>query len=485
MASQSEPIQVSELLSAALGAVGGSALGDSVLGDSAVGAAGLGVDVGGPVEINDLRRLSGGASRETWSFNALGRPLILRRDPPGRPSPVGVMRNEAQVIRACHRAGLAVPEVLLFNEGEQLGTAGIVMSAVKGETIPRRILRDDEFETARSLLCGQVAEFMAGLHSIDPHEVPGVSETDELTNYRVGYSMLSDRSAVFERAFDWLESTRLAPGRLSVVHGDLRMGNIIVDADGLGAVIDWELMHLGDPIEDLAWFCVKAWRFGSPLGAGGVGEIEYFLSVYEQASGAEVDRDRFHWWLVQKTLTWGVIAMGQAFAHLSGAVRSHELAAIGRRVAEQEWDLIELLAPQSAAGALAASPLGIEPEVVLGEADDDPGVFGRPTAREILVAVRDFLDNDVVAQTEGRLSYNIRVAAKMLAIVERQIAAVDSGFVDALVQDPDSLGQEKVAATDESAVTGLTNVADDSWDRLARSTLVKLSVANPRYVLPG
>ena len=136
-------------------------------------AAALAPVVGAPVEIADLRRLTGGASRETWSFTANGEPLILRRDPPGRPGAPGQMRREADIMRACTRAGLRAPEVLLDDDGTHFGTNGLVMRSVPGETIARRILRDDEYAAARRVLVPQLAEFLAGLHAIDPAEVPG------------------------------------------------------------------------------------------------------------------------------------------------------------------------------------------------------------------------------------------------------------------------------------------------------------------------
>ncbi len=447
MTSQSEPQTVTELLDAALTPV-----------------------LAGPARISDLTRLSGGASRETWSFRAQGRPLVLRRDPPGRPGPAGAMRNEADVIRACGRAGLSVPELILHSDSGALGTDGIVVTAVGGETIPRRILRDPDSSEARLLLTAQVAEFLAGLHALDPAQVPGVSETDDVTTYRAAYEYVEDTSPTFERTFEWLASNPRSSGRRTLVHGDLRMGNLIVDQSGLAAVIDWELMHLGDPVEDLAWFCVKAWRFGSPLAAGGVGTIDEFVGAYEAASGYRVDREVFHWWLVEKTLIWGVIAMGQAHAHLSGAVRSHELAAIGRRVAEQEWDLVELLAPDSARRALVERSELVEraapdpAERDSGERDSaerdrgGAGIYGRPTAEEILEAVRWFLTDDVIPNTTGRLSYNSRVAANMLAVVERQLAA----------RSPDE-------PTYDTGSPG--------WDALARVVLAKVQVANPQW--PG
>jgi aminoglycoside phosphotransferase (APT) family kinase protein len=157
---------------------------------------------------------------------------------------------------------------------------------------------------------------------------------------------MGDTTATFEWAFRWLAAHRPAPSPSRLVHGDYRMGNLIVAGSELAAVLDWELVHIGEVYEDLAWFCIRAWRFGAPAdrAAGGLGNVEDFLCAYEEAGGATVDRVAFHWWLVLATLRWGVICRYQAERHLSGQTRSVELAAIGRRVCETEWDLLTLLA---------------------------------------------------------------------------------------------------------------------------------------------
>jgi aminoglycoside phosphotransferase (APT) family kinase protein len=130
---------------------------------------------------------------------------------------------------------------------------------------------------------------------------------------------------------------------MTLVHGDFRNGNLIVGADGLRAVLDWELAHIGDPLEDLGWLCVKSWRFGSPHRVGGFGDVDQLLDAYAQASGRRIDPQALSWWEVMGTLRWGIICILQAANHLSGAVRSVELAAIGRRVCEVENDLLLLL----------------------------------------------------------------------------------------------------------------------------------------------
>ena len=143
----------------------------------------------------------------------------------------------------------------------------------------------------------------------------------------------------FELAFRWLERNRPDSTRRCVVHGDFRLGNLMVDGTGLAAVLDWELAHVGDPIEDLGWLCVKAWRFGSAKPVAGTGDYASFLAAYADASGVTVTPAVLRWWEVLGTLKWGIMCIMQAQSHLTGGARSHELAAIGRRVCENEHDL--------------------------------------------------------------------------------------------------------------------------------------------------
>ena len=303
--------------------------------------------VGGGLSIEDLRRLSGGASRETWSFDAVSasgerHPLILRRDPPGAPK--GGMGMEAAVVEAAAAAGVPVPKLWLADDDPAvLGAAFMIVERIEGETIARRILRQPEFAAARPLLAGQCGQILASLHRIDAARVPMLRQNDQLTSYLDTYHALGQPHPAFELAFRWLAANRPPDTGTSVVHGDFRHGNLIIGPEGVRAVLDWELAHLGDPMEDLGWLCVKAWRFGVSPPVGGFGTYDELIAGYEAAGGSKVDRDVLRWWEVFGTLKWGIICIMQATAHTSGAVRSVELAAIGRRVCEQEWDLLEIL----------------------------------------------------------------------------------------------------------------------------------------------
>ena len=285
-------------------------------------------------EIRDLRRLTGGASRETWSFDALldgeWRPLILRRDRAGR-APVAV---EAYAFEAAARAG--VPEPSIVASGETF----LIMDRIEGETIARRILRDDEFTAVRPRLAEQCGEILARIHSIRADAIPGLSDRDPLADTAEMIHAFEDPSPALELGLAWLSQNRPPSTRDVVLHGDFRLGNLIVGPDGVRAVLDWELIHRGDPMQDLGHLCVRAWRFGGPEPVGGFGSYEDLFRGYERVSGVTVDREAVRWWEVFGTVWWGGACMLQALRHLSGSERSVELIAIGRRVWEQEYDVL-------------------------------------------------------------------------------------------------------------------------------------------------
>ena len=305
----------------------------------------LGVDAA----VENLRALTGGASRSTWAFDAVTpeerRALILRIGPPDDVH--ASMELEARVQAVAAAAGTPVPHVLVAdNFAAALGNPFLICEEVEGETIARRIERQLEKaggQTARSRLLSQCAQALAAIHRADADD-PELATQDQLTEWRSRLDAMGDTTATFEWAFRWLAANRPAPPPPHLPCGDYRMGNLIVDGSDLAAVLDWELVHVGEVYEDLAWFCIRAWRFGAPAdrAAGGLGSVEDFLCGYEQAGGTAVDRAAFHWWLVLATLRWGVICRYQAERHLSGQTRSVELAAIGRRVCETEWDVLNL-----------------------------------------------------------------------------------------------------------------------------------------------
>ena len=396
--------------------------------------AGLLTDLDGPTTVTALRRLSGGASRETWSFTAspadrpeATRPLILQRLRGGGTLSTALAAEDA-LLAAAARAGVPVPAVVADAErcGPLVGD-GRISEHVDGEALGPRIVRDERYAAARRALAGQCGRALAAIHAIDPADAPGLQPVDTLGRLRVGLDGLGEARPAFELALRWLHENQPPVRPTTVVHGDFRVGNLLVDETGLRAVLDWELSHLGDPVEDLGWLCVRAWRFGGDGEVGGVGDLDDLLAAYRDASGTEVGADEVRWWIVVGTLTWGLICAVQAHRHLDGHVRSVELATIGRRICETEYDLLDLL------GLIDdADPGEIDPPV------DGAGQHGRPTAAELVDAVREHLTDRVAPELSGAAAFHLKVAGNALGIVERELrlgpamAAASAARFDAL-----------------------------------------------------
>ena len=298
----------------------------------------------------ELSRIPGGASRETWlAWGDAGR-WVLRRDPKGSVSLVP-MSNEFELIRAAARAGVPVPVPFAYEpDGGRFGSPGMLMSHVEGTSVAPRVLRRPELEGARSRLTHQLARALARIHAIDPVLLDGVLPTPgadpaitQIAEWERQLDLIGEPLPAVELGLRWLRANAPEPAEPRLVHGDFRLGNFIVDASGLEAVIDWELAHLGDPAEDIGWLCIRSWRFGGDRPVAGIGELDELIAAYEDAGGPPVERDRILYWEAFGNVKWAVICAGQAHDHLTGVRRSHELASLGRRVAEPEWDFLELV----------------------------------------------------------------------------------------------------------------------------------------------
>jgi aminoglycoside phosphotransferase (APT) family kinase protein len=312
---------------------------------------------GGAAAVTSVRPLSGGASREIIAFtaNVVGheRRFVLRRDPGERSE--SSREEEFELLRAAHRHGVPVPEPFFaLDPGAGLGS-GFVMEQVDGETLGPRIVKAEELAAARQGLAAECGAALARIHAIPVAEVEFLdgARSDpapaQLDHWQGILDEIGEPHPVLELALRRLRESAPRGAEAGVVHGDFRNGNLIVGGKGLSAVLDWELAHIGDPMEDLGWLCVRAWRFGRPdLPVGGFGTREQLLEGYATAAGTEVDPEAVRFWEVFGNLKWAVICLMQARAHLSGAQRSMELAAVGRRACEPEWELLTMLAGEAA-----------------------------------------------------------------------------------------------------------------------------------------
>jgi aminoglycoside phosphotransferase (APT) family kinase protein len=447
---------------------------------------------GKQVEVSGVRPLPGGASRESWDVRVrtpgdahlpvAERRLILLRDAEGRSaSPDKNVAVEAAAMTAARLAGVPVAEIYDYGAGV-LGQAYLLMERLDGETIPRRLLRDDAYAAVRPHLARRLGEVLARIHQVDPDSVPGLPHLDALGQVTGLYQAFGEPRPALEIGLRWLAGHRPDPAADALVHGDFRTGNLMVGEDGLHGVLDWELAHRGDPRQDLGWLCAKAWRFGSVSPVGGFGSRAELMAGYASAGGTPPDDETQRWWELYGTVRWALLCRRQAERYLAEGDPSIELAVLGRRVCEQEWDI--LLALGHAAPLTVADPLENP-----GNLETDPAPpHDRPAGPELLRAVREFLTTEAGfgAGTDPRLRFHARVAANALRIAEREAT---------LAADHERHHRARLAAlgcADDAALCAairagsLDHRFDEVTEAVRAATVDKLTVANPGHLaLPG
>lgn len=300
----------------------------------------------GAETIGGVTLLTGGASMQTWAFDAVtgdrATPLILRRRPALHKENGLPLATEAALIAGAGAAGVPVPRILLLSAADAPLGEAVVMARLDGEALGVRIVRSPVFAPARALLPAQCGAALAAIHAMPPDIAPlerrGPAET--LALYRAAWEQDPLPRAAIAAAFRWLADTLPQPVEARVLHGDFRTGNILVDPErGLTGVLDWELAHLGDPAEDLGWLCVNSWRFGGAGEVGGFGDLDALLAAYNQAAADPVEAARVRWWQAMGSLKWATMTRTM---HLAGG-GSIERAVIGRRLSECEADLVGLM----------------------------------------------------------------------------------------------------------------------------------------------
>lgn len=410
-------------------------------------------------EVEKLTRLSGGANMESSSFDYAGAGYVLRRAPSaemmvGRPFGHDV---EAALVRAACAAGVTAPKIVAELQAEDGIGSGYVMRRVEAEVNPAKILADPP-----PSLITDIARELARIHAMPVAGLDAIPTMDTaaalaaLKERFVGYG--GDRP-VIALAIKWCEDHLPAPTPPVLVHGDFRMGNLMVDAGGLAAVLDWEIAHLGDAHEDLAYGCMTVWRFGQiDKPAFGVADLDTYFAAYEAESGLPVDRARFRFWLVYRTLWWALGCMQMADIWRTGADRSLERAVIGRRTSENELDLLLLL--EDDAPETQRLPLTLDPA-------PDVRRMGEPSTVEMLEAISEWITADVKPNAQGHDKFKVAVALNALGMLTREaahpVAAHDRGLSEDLLTGRLTLATPGVLA------------------RLRKAALTKLENDVPKY----
>lgn len=407
-----------------------------------------------------VNRLTGGAMMESWLFSCGDERFVLRRAPSeefmsGRPFGHDV---EAAIIRAAYDKGVTAPQVIAeLQPGDGLGS-GFIMRALPGTASPKEIL---EMNNPKCLLL-EAARDLARIHLLKPDHVP---DTVPVMNYR---EAVADLRVQFEEAggdrpvialgLKWLEDNCPEQSEPVLIHGDYRLGNLLAENSRLTGVLDWEIAHFGDRHEDLAFGCMAVWRFSRyDRPALGLGSLEDYFEAYEAESGTIVDRQRFRYWLIHRTVWWALGCLNMARMWRSGEDRMLERVVISRRTSENELDLLMIL-EDDAPEAERSTPMdpGVPPATQSGEASDG----------EIAIAISEWLET-IKPRMEGHDRFQLAVARNALGMIARDDSVSPQSTNYGLAQ---------------AILTGKKTLASPGLLReLRKSTFNKLTADIPKY----
>jgi len=407
-----------------------------------------------------LERLSGGANMESWRFASGSETCVLRRAPSlemmaGRPMDHA---GEAALIRRARTAAVMAPEVLVELQPDDGIGSGYVMRAISGSPDPAAILA----EADPRLAIRDIARELVATHRTDCTglPVPVMDTARALAELRARFLAYGGDRPILALALRWLEANLPPPVPPRLVHGDFRLGNLMFAQGRLTGVLDWELAHLGDWHEDLAFGCMTVWRFSRPDRPGyGLTTIAELAAAYEEAGGERFDPARFRFWTIYRTFWWALGCLQMGGFWRAGQDRSVERVVVARRTAEQELDLL-LLLEELAPEAERNRPLPpAEAPLAAGN--------GEPSGAEMLTAISEWLASEIKPLLSGRGEFDLAVARNALGIVAREIeqrpAATDA-----------ALSADLLSGQADLATPGLLA-------RLRRMALAKLAADMPKY----
>lgn len=431
-------------------------------------------------------RLSGGASQETYRLvieTSVGeKRLALRRTPGGEYAEITPQHPgldvEALLMQSALAVGVPEPEVYYVLQREDELGDGFLMEWLDGEALGARIVRSPEFEAIRPKLAYECGKVLAKIHSIDLDatglrarlwEIPP-AEFVEQTWER--YRLLDTPQPMIDYVARWLMENLPEQHETALVHNDFRNGNFMLSPDGIVAVLDWEVAHVGDPMRDLGWMCTNSWRFGASDPVGGFGQYEDMFKGYEDESGKTVDPEHVKFWEVFGSFWWSVGCLGMAEHYRSGPDKTVERPAIGRRTSECQVDCVNLLIP---------GPVEMVKE--------SPGFTSVdiPRTDELLVSVRDFLRNDVMDETTGRANFLSRVAANSLDIVLRELTlgpihqALELDRLQALFQSDEGLDVLKRRLVTELRDKQISLDNEVLQNHLRQTVVNQIAIDQPKY----
>ena len=353
------------------------------------------------------------------------------------------------------------------------------MEWLEGETLGARIVRAPEWADVRPRLAYECGQVLARIHAIDLDGnglrglLAPISPQAFVEQTWERYQLLETPQPMIDFTARWLLDHLPAAWQPRLVHNDFRNGNFMINSSGIVAVLDWELAHIGDPMRDLGWICTSSWRFGGDGPVGGFGSREELFAGYEAASGHAVDPEHVRFWEVFGSFWWAVGCLGMAEHYRNGPDKTVERPAIGRRSSECQVDCVNLLIP---------GPVELIPETALDGAGDMPRID------ELIVSVRDYLREDVMAVTEGRTQFLARVAGNSLDIALRDLQTgaahrvAERARLRALLERPDDSLETLRWSLTRGLRDGSIDLATPGLAGHLRATVVnQIAIDQPKY----
>lgn len=421
--------------------------------------------------LKNHQRLTGGASAHNHYFEYGDKAYVMRcmADDVEHESVSNVlgMDDQTAIMMIASDHGILAPNIAAMLD-DNMGH-GFVMDYIAGETLPHKIFKAHD-DKALKRLSKDLAEQLAAIHAVPIDALSDIkleyqSPQQMIMDMRSTYETLHADLVIFEWAFDWLMHNIPEPALPALLHGDYRMGNIIVGENGLAAILDWELCHLGDPAQDLAYICAPSWRFGRYDNiVGGIDDIGNFLRAYEAAGGEHIDTDRFNFWLIYATLWWGMVCLSMAESWRSGADKSLEKIVIGTRISEVELDLLLMLerdCPPSQA-------------VMHWELPEEKTAHHGATKPWELIDAIEAWDNDyIIPNAAGHDLFQARVARNAMSILKRDAAWGDKFTANQA---------ERLAGRTKGDILAALRDGDTQIiNELRITALEKISIDQPKY----
>ncbi|AWK76547.1 hypothetical protein CBI38_34845 (plasmid) [Rhodococcus oxybenzonivorans] len=302
---------------------------------------------GRPVSVDGLRRLAGGTLHETWAFDVhdseTGTEAFVLRREFDNATLDGNLRTEFDLLCDLAARGIPVPRPFWCEVNDSpLGLPFMILERIDGTDL-RKALAGKGRAPDRVVLGHELVRLQAQLHAVPAPDSVGEESSPSTEVERWATTIAeatSDPGPLITGALAWLRSHAPAADRVGVVHGDFKANNLLFGSDGRVTVLDWELAHLGDPLEDLAW--TMLWTTSFDLVGGLLSEDEY-VRAYAVASGHAVDPQRLAFWRLHALVKLAAIFLSGAVGPEDGSPVRPTLLLLGRAVVHLEHAIAQCL----------------------------------------------------------------------------------------------------------------------------------------------